>query len=134
MMKKSEYSKFCREVSAEHYQFTKGVDGNMNYLWYLYSEGTKAGDVARFMFFAETNLNQTMGLIDSEEKDRLYSLLESPIEGDDFYIGFLALKHLRHERHKKFGAHTNAPAYDPIKSNYAFSVLSHELFVKIARR
>jgi len=129
----AELKKTILEICTDHYELSKTSDGNVNYLWYLYSQGTKAGDYKPFIFFAEVNLNKTLGLIDDEEKERMYKLLEST-DDDDFYIAYLAIKHLKTERMKKFGANTNAPAYDEIKKDYAFTVLSHELFMKIVKR
>lgn len=133
MKRTAENTKLLLEICNEHYELSKTSDGNINYLWYLYSQGTKAGDYKPFIFFAEVNLNSTLGLIDAEEKERMYKLLESEDEGD-FYIALLAIKHLRQERYKKFGAHLNAPAYDVVKKDYSFTVLSHELFMKIVKR
>lgn len=128
-----ELKKIILEICNDHHELSKTSDNNINYLWYLYSQGTKAGEYKPFIFFAELNLNKTLGLVDDEEKERMCKLLEST-DDDDFYIAYLAIKHLKSERMKKFGANINAPAYDEIKKDYSFTVLSHDLFMKILKK
>ena len=129
----TELKKLILEICTDHHELSKTSDSNINYLWYLNSQGTKAGDYKPFIFFAELNLNKTLGLVDDEQKERMYNLLESK-DDDDFYIAYLAIKHLKTERMKKFGANTNAPAYDEIKKDYSSTVLSHDLFMKILKK
>ena len=133
MKKIPELQKTIIEICNDHYDLSKTSDANVNYLWYLYSQGLKAGDYKPFIFFAEVNLNQTLGLISDEEKERIDKLLESTDE-DNFYIAFLAIKHIRAQRLKKFGANTNAPAYDEVKKNYSLTVISHDLFIRTLKK
>jgi len=125
----ADQQKIILEICNDHYDLSSKSDSSVNYLWYLYSQGAKSGTFKPFIFFAEVNLNETLGLINNEEKERIWKLLESTDE-DNFYIAFLAIKHIRNQRMKKFGANTNAPAYDKIKKDYSSTVISHELWTK----
>lgn len=129
-MIKSEILKFSHAIAGEHYELTKNTDNNLNYLWYLYFQGSKQGFYKPFIFYAEIQLLYYLEVITKEEKEGLEKIIDTPHNSDDFYIGYLALKEFRKERHKKFGANMNAPAYDAVKADYCFVILNHELFIK----
>jgi hypothetical protein len=129
----SEVRKFLIQICDEHYQLCKNSDSNIGYLWYLYSDGTQKGSYKRFIFYAEINLNKFFNLINDSECETIHKLLESD-DYDNFFIAYLALKHMRRERHKLLGANISAPAYDQVKKDYPYAILSHDLFTKMVTK
>ena len=45
--------KFIGKIANEHYELSNGDDKSMNFLWYLYSEGTHKDQYRPFIFAAE---------------------------------------------------------------------------------
>ena len=114
-------------ICLEHSEVCKVADSNMGYLWYMYTNGSRAGQYKPFIFLAEINLLVKMGLIFQEEKDRLIEMLSSE-DKDNMYLVGLSILQLRDQRIKTYGTYTtDNEAYKGIE--YLTDVISPETFL-----
>lgn len=117
-------------IAAEHYKITNGADQNLNYLWYMYHKGTKAGTFKPFVYMAELQLLKRMQYITDDEAKNMITMLESE-DQDNLHIVTLSIKNFRGERIKEHGEYTDANKdYANIAKSYAFEILNHEVFMK----
>jgi hypothetical protein len=115
--------KFISKIANEHYELSNGDDKSMNYLWYLYSEGTHKDQYRPFIFAAEINLNLAMNMITYYESENLSNMLNSP-DKDNFYMLYTILKHYRNKRQKKYGVVYDSEAYKNVKKDYTVLMIS----------
>lgn len=118
--------KFISKIANEHYELSNGDDKSMNFLWYLYSEGTHKDQYRPFIFAAEINLNLAMNMITHEESKNLSNMLSSP-DKDNFYMLYTILKHYRKKRQKKYGVVYDSEAYKNVKKDYTVLMISPEM-------
>jgi hypothetical protein len=121
-----EIRKFIGKIANEHYELSNGDDKSMNFLWYLYSEGTHKDQYRPFIFAAEINLNLAMNMITHEESKNLSNMLSSP-DKDNFYMLYTILKHYRKKRQKKYGVVYDSEAYKNVKKDYTVLMISPEM-------
>lgn len=98
----SAYKKLAKKIVNEHYNMTLPFDRSFNYLWWMYSKGTKEGELADFMLFSEMNLLRETDTIHQEGFDNLLKMLNSQDE-DNLFIALKSIESLRNERVKKYG-------------------------------
>ena len=96
------YKKLAKKIVNEHYNMTLPFDRSFNYLWWMYSKGTKEGELADFMLFSEMNLLRETDTIHQEGFDNLLKMLNSQDE-DNLFIALKSIESLRNERVKKYG-------------------------------
>ena len=118
--------KFIGKIANEHYELSNGDDKSMNFLWYLYSEGTHKDQYRPFIFAAEINLNLAMNMITHDESKNLSNMLSSP-DKDNFYMLYTILKHYRKKRQKKYGVVYDSEAYKNVKKDYTVLMVSPEM-------
>ena len=121
-----EIRKFIGKIANEHYELSNGDDKSMNFLWYLYSEGTHKDQYRPFIFAAEINLNLAMNMITYDESKNLSNMLSSP-DKDNFYMLYTILKHYRKKRQKKYGVVYDSEAYKNVKKDYTVLMISPEM-------
>ena len=121
-----EVTKFIGKIANEHYELSNGDDKSMNFLWYLYSEGTHKDQYRPFLFAAEINLNLAMNMITYDESKNLSNMLSSP-DKDNFYMLYTILKHYRKKRQKKYGVVYDSEAYKNVKKDYTVLMISPEM-------
>jgi hypothetical protein len=131
MKKDKEFKELIESIINEHYQITKKVDQNLNYLWYMYKNGTKAGDYKPFMLMAEMQLLKEMGYISTEEIQNMWVMIDSKDE-DNFNLVWLAVRTWRLLRVKEHGVYssTNIFPYMNVEKDYSSKILNHEVFLK----
>ena len=115
--------KFISKIANELYELSNGDDKSMNYLWYLYSEGTHKDQYRPFIFAAEINLNLAMNMITYYESENLSNMLNSP-DKDNLYMLYTILKHYRNKRQKKYGVVYDSEAYKNVKKDYTVLMIS----------
>lgn len=98
----SAYKKLAKKIVNEHYNMTLPFDRSFNYLWWMYSKGTKEGELADFILFSEMNLLRETDTIHQEGFDNLLKMLNSQDE-DNLFIALKSIESLRNERVKKYG-------------------------------
>lgn len=98
----SAYKKLAKKIVNEHLSMTVPFDRSFNYLWWVYSKGTKQGELADFMLFSEMNLLRETDTIHQEGFDNLLKMLNSQDE-DNLFIAIKSIESLRNERIKKYG-------------------------------
>jgi hypothetical protein len=96
------YKKLAKKIVKEHYNMTLPFDRSFNYLWWMYSKGTKEGDLGDFILFSEMNLLRETDTIHQEGFDNLIKMLSSGDE-DNLFIAIKSIESLRNERIKKYG-------------------------------
>jgi hypothetical protein len=117
------------DIAAEHYEITKDVDSNLNYLWYMYHKGSKAGTFRPFVFMAELQLLKRMGYTNDKEMQGMIKMLESEDE-DNIHLVTLAIKNFRDLRIQEHGEYSKVNKdYADIAKNYAYEILNHEVFM-----
>jgi hypothetical protein len=127
---RKEIESLTAEIAAEHYAITDGVDQNLNYLWYMYHKGSKAGTFKPFVFMAELQLLKKMGYTNDIEVQNMIKMLESSDE-ENIHLVTLAIKNYRDLRIQEHGEYSKInKAYWSIAKNYAFEVLNHDVFTK----
>jgi hypothetical protein len=125
-----EMKALVKEIVEEHYNITEGVDGNLNYLWYMYYKGTKEGDWKPFIYMAELQLLKRFDYINDSEIQNLVSMMESEDE-DNMSIVNLALMSLRQLRVKEHGIYNKAKKeYSKIAEVYPSEILNHDVFTQ----
>jgi len=116
------------EIAAEHYEITQNVDSNLNYLWYMYHKGSKAGTFRPFVYMAELQLLKKMGYTNDLEAKNMIKMLESSDE-DNIHLVTLAIKNYRDLRILEHGEYSKVnKEYWNVAKNYAFEILNHEVF------
>jgi hypothetical protein len=126
---RKEIEALTADIAAEHYEITKDVDSNLNYLWYMYHKGTKAGTFKPFVFMAELQLLKRMGYTNDKEMQGMIKMLESEDE-DNIHLVTLAIKNYRDLRIQEHGEYSKVNKdYADIAKNYAFEILNHEVFM-----
>lgn len=124
-----EIESLTAKIAAEHYDITKDVDSNLNYLWYMYHKGTKAGTFKPFVFMAELQLLKRMGYTNDKEVQNMIKMLESE-DQDNVNLVTLIIKNYRDTRIQEYGEYNKANKhYADIAKNYAFEILNHEVFM-----
>jgi hypothetical protein len=124
-----EIESLTAKIAAEHYEITKDVDSNLNYLWYMYHMGTKAGTFKPFVYMAELQLLKRMGYTNDKEVQNMIKMLESDDE-ENVHLVTLAIKNFRDLRIQEYGEYSKVSKhYADIAKNYAFEVLNHEVFM-----
>jgi len=115
-------SNFLKKIIKEHFEITKHLaNKNMNYLWFLYKDGTKKDnlkDAYMLMFCAELGILMEMEYISQQEADNIVKMLYSD-DTDNHFVAFLTVKTLRTQRvkdHGEFNPHITA--YDKVINNY----------------
>lgn len=125
---------FLKKIAEEHFEITKHtVNKNLNYLWYMYTSGTKKDnlkDANMLMFCAELGILKEMSYINQQESDNIIRMLHSD-DTDNHFVAFLTVKTLRTQRIKDHGEfEANNTAYDEVVANYAF----HDLKILTGER
>ena len=119
-----------KEIVEEHYNITEGVDGNLNYLWYMYHKGTKEGNWKPFVYMAELQLVKRFSYVNDSEIQNLVGMMESEDE-DNMNIVTLAITSLRQLRVKEHGIYNKAKkGYSKIAEVYSSEILNHEVFTQ----
>ena len=122
-----------KEIVEEHYNITKGIDGNLsslNYLWYMYHKGTKEGYWKPFIYMAELQLLKRFDYINNSEIQNLVGMMESEDE-DNMSIVTLAIISLRQLRITEHGIYNRAKKeYSKIAETYPSEILNHEVFTQ----
>ncbi len=123
-----EFQKFIQEIIKEHYNVTLNNDSNMNYLWYMYYEGSKKNTYRPFIFMTELQLLKETGYIENEQILNLTEMFQSE-DKDNFYIAYLSLKELRNQRLKSHGLFTKKnKKYNDLSKNYSLKLLNPTVF------
>jgi hypothetical protein len=126
---RKEIEALTAKIAEEHYEITKDVDSNLNYLWYMYHKGSKAGTFRPFVFMAELQLLKRMGYTNDKEMQGMIKMLESEDE-DNIHLVTLAIKNFRDLRIQEHGEYSKVNKdYADIAKNYAFEILNHEVFM-----
>lgn len=117
-------SNFLKKIIKEHFEITKHTaNKNLNYLWYMYSSGTKQDnlkDAYMLMFCAELGLLKKMGYMNELEANNIVRMLHST-DTDNHFVAFLTVKTLRTQRIKDHGEfEANNTAYDKVVADYTF--------------
>ena len=114
-------------ICHEHHMVCKVEDGNMGYLWYMYTHGTKKGDFRPFIFLSEINLLVKTGYLTEVEKENLIGMLGSNDEDNAHLTGYSIIT-LRNKRIEEMGLWTlENEKYKDI--NYTRDVISPETFL-----
>jgi hypothetical protein len=126
---RKEIESLTAKIAAEHYNITDNVDSNLNYLWYMYHKGTKAGTFKPFVFMAELQLLKRMGYTNDKEVQNMIKMLESE-DQDNIHLVTLAIKNYRDLRIQEHGEYSKVSKdYANIAKNYAYEILNHEVFM-----
>ena len=131
IMNTKKFKKFLHSIIEEHYNMTLDVTSSghtLNYLWYMYYKGVKAGTYRPFIFMAEMHLLKEMGYMENENIQNINEMTKSE-DKDNFYIGYLSLESLRSKRIEEHGVFSEGnKAYMDIIPDYASKVLNTTLF------
>lgn len=131
IMNTKQFKKFLHSIIEEHYNMTLDIKSSahtLNYLWYMYYKGVKAGTYRPFIFMAEMHLLKEMGYMENENIQNINEMTKSE-DKDNFYIGYLSLESLRNKRIKEHGVFSKEnKVYINIISDYASKVLNTTLF------
>jgi hypothetical protein len=125
------FKKFLHSIIEEHYNMTSDITGSghtLNYLWYMYYKGVKAGTYRPFIFMAEMHLLKEMGYMTIEDIQNINNMTKSE-DKDNFYIGYLSLESLRSKRIKEHGVFNEKnKAYMNIIPDYASKIVNSDIF------
>lgn len=125
-----EMLKLVAAIAEEHYNITDGVDGNLNYLWYMYHKGSKKDDFRPFIYMAELMLLKRFNYVTESEIRNLMNMMKSE-DRDNLTMVTLSIQNLRNLRIKKHGVYSKTnKEYDEIKQAYAFEILNHATFIE----
>jgi hypothetical protein len=91
-----------KKIVEEHFQITLAYHRSLNYLFYMYKEGSRKNNVAPFILISELCLLVALNIIDKNEKESLYNMLGSE-DSDNVYIALLSLENFRNQRIKIHG-------------------------------
>ena len=112
-MQTKEMKKLIEEISKEHYEITDGIDGNLNYLWYMYHKGTKSGEYRPFIYMAELMLLKKFGYINESELRNIINMMNSE-DKDNLTMVTMIITNLRNLRVKDHGLYAkDNKAYKP---------------------
>ena len=126
---RKEIEALTAKIAAEHYEITKAVDSNLNYLWYMYHMGTKAGTFKPFVYMAELQLLKRMSYTNDTEVQNMIKMLESE-DQDNVNLVTLVIKNYRDTRIQEYGEYSKTNKYyADIAKNYAYEILNHEVFM-----
>lgn len=123
----------AKKIIGEHYEITavsdKVANSNINYLWWMYHNGTKKGEFKLFILGYEMNLLLSLGIITPEEAESLKLMVKSEDE-DNFYIALLSIEKFRKDRIKKYGEWNNtklevSPEFLEIAKNYMKDIINN---------
>ena len=118
-----------KSIAQEHFHITLHCDRNMNYLWYMYHKGSKAGTFRPFVYMAELQLLKRMGYTNDKEVQSMIKMLESE-DQDNVHLVTLSIKNFRDLRIQEYGEYCKVSKhYANIAKNYAFEILNHEVFM-----
>jgi succinate dehydrogenase flavin-adding protein (antitoxin of CptAB toxin-antitoxin module) len=125
-----EMKTLTKEIVEEHHRITEVGDSNLNYLWWMYHDGTKKGDWKPFIYMAELQLVKRFDYINDSEIQNLVSMMESKDE-DNMNIVTLAIMSLRQLRITEHGIYDKAKQeYLQIAETYPSEILNHEVFTQ----
>ena len=111
-----------------------GSGHTLNYLWYMYYKGVKAGTYRPFIFMAEMHLLKEMGYMTIEDIQNINNMIKSE-DKDNFYIGYLSLESLRSKRIKEHGIFSEAnKIYTDYISNYASKNIKYNFVSKCIKK
>ena len=131
IMNTKKFKKFLHSIIEEHYNMTLDIKGSghtLNYLWYMYYKGVKAGTYRPFIFMAEMHLLKEMGYMTIEDIQNINNMIKSE-DKDNFYIGYLSLESLRSKRIEEHVVFSEGnKAYMNIIPDYSSKVLNTTLF------
>ena len=131
IMDTKKFKKFLHSIIEEHYNMTSDITGSghtLNYLWYMYYKGVKAGTYRPFIFMAEMHLLKEMGYMTIEDIQNINNMIKSE-DKDNFYIGYLSLESLRSKRIKEHGVFNEKnKAYMNIIPDYASKIVNSDIF------
>ena len=126
---RKEIEALTAKIAEEHYEITRDVDSNLNYLWYMYHKGSKAGTFKPFVFMAELQLLKRMGYTNDTEVQNMIKMLESE-DQDNVNLVTLVIKNYRDTRIQEYGEYSKTNKYyADIAKNYAYEILNHEVFM-----
>jgi hypothetical protein len=129
-METQEVKKLVAAIAEEHYSITDGVDGNLNYLWYMYHKGTKKDEFRPFVYMAELMLLKKFNYLTTAEVQNVVEMMKSE-DRDNLHIATLTIKNLRELRIKEHGIYSkDNEAYNELGYTYAFDVLNHTVFLQ----
>lgn len=129
-METQEIKKLVAAIAEEHYNITDGVDGNLNYLWYMYHKGTKKDEFRPFVYMAELMLLKKYDYITTTEVQNVVEMMKSD-DKDNLHMATLTIKNLRELRIKEHGIYSkDNKAYKDLNYTYAFDVLNHTVFLQ----
>jgi hypothetical protein len=129
-METQEIKKLVAAIAEEHYNITDGVDGNLNYLWYMYHKGTKRDEFRPFVYMAELMLLKKYNYITTTEVQNVVEMMKSD-DKDNLHMATLTIKNLRELRIKEHGIYSkDNKAYKDLNYTYAFDVLNHTVFLQ----
>ena len=125
------FKKFLHSIIEEHYNMTSDITGSghtLNYLWYMYYKGVKAGTYRPFIFMAEMHLLKEMGYMTIEDIQNINNMIKSE-DKDNFYIGYLSLESLRSKRIKEHGVFNQEnKVYMDLIPDYASKIVNSDIF------
>lgn len=134
MERERKFYQFIEDIVNEHFELTRKTDINLNYLWYLYKNGSNSGTYKPFILLAEMQLLKAMGYLSEEEIENMSGMLESE-DKDNFNLVWLAIKTLRLARIKEHGEYSvDNSTYTEIEKDYPTKILHHGLFIKAIKR
>ena len=129
-METQELKKLVAAIAEEHYNITDGIDGNLNYLWYMYHKGTKKDEFRPFVYMAELMMLKKFNYLSETEIKNLIGMMKSD-DRDNLTMVTLTIENLRKLRIKEHGIFNKEnKAYDELKHTYAFEVLNHTVFMQ----
>ena len=129
-METQDIKKLVAVIAEEHYNITDGVDGNLNYLWYMYYKGSKKDEFRPFVYMAELMLLKKYDYITTTEVQNVVEMMKSD-DKDNLHMATLTIKNLRELRIKEHGIYSkDNKAYKDLNYTYAFDVLNHTVFLQ----
>jgi len=127
IFKDKKIKNLIENICNEHHMACKVEDSNMEYLWYMYTHGTKKGDFKPFIFLSELNLLVKMGYIIEEQKQNMLGMLLSDDDDNAHLTGYSIIT-LRNKRIKEMGLWTlDNVSYKDI--NYTIDIISPDTFL-----
>jgi len=127
VFKDKKITSLIENICHEHHMVCKVEDGNMGYLWYMYTHGTKKGEFRPFIFLSELNLLVKTRYLTEIEKENLIGMLSSNDEDNAHLTGYSIIT-LRNKRIEEMGLWTlENEKYKDI--NYTKDVISPETFL-----
>ena len=131
-----EMKNLVKLIVNEHYEMTKKIDSNLNYLWYMYKSGTKAYQFKPFVFLAEIQLLKALDYVTEDEAYNMSNMMDSE-DYDNINLVYLSILNMRKKRIEEHGDWLGDEVSDKFKEvvkNYTYTILSHELLVKTYKK